>query len=143
MPRPSSSRPQAAARKNPSSALNQLAGSQQAISLDLICQALQANDPISLQIVQAVGRYLAMALANLVSVLGVRRILIAGSVACLGQPLLDVIQAELGDRSLEMIAREIQVDLSDMGSSMVVLGASALVLDHELGLFVPLANGLQ
>ncbi len=134
---------QAAARTHPSSALNQLAANRQDFSLDLVCQAVQAGDPASLQVVQTVGQYLAMAVANLVSVLGVRRILFAGSVACLGQPLLDVIQAELGGRSLEMIAREIQVDLSDMGSSMVTLGASALVLNHELGLFVPLANGIQ
>ena len=134
---------QDAARRDPSSVLHRLAGSPQEISIDLVCQAIQAGDPALQQIVQRTGHYLGIAVANLTSVLGVKRILIAGSVSCLGQTLLDVIQAELAGRSLEMIAREVQVDLSDMGPSMGFLGASALVLSHELGLFAPLANGIQ
>jgi hypothetical protein len=59
----------------------------------------------------------------------------------LGQALLDAILEELEGRVLDSVTRELQIDLSDMGQNMVILGASALVLSQELGLFAPPANG--
>jgi N-acetylglucosamine repressor len=89
------------------------------------------------------GRCLGIALANLVAVLSLRRILIAGSVTCFGPLLLDVMQQEMIRRSLAPVARETQLGLSSMGPDMVILGASALVLTRELGLFAPLVNQFQ
>ena len=85
--------------------------------------------------VQRVGRFLGMAAANIVGLLSARRIVISGSVACLGQPLLDVVQQEMGRRSLGILADEAEIVLSATGPDIVILGASALVLNRELGLF--------
>jgi glucokinase-like ROK family protein len=132
---------QAGARRKPESLLNELAGKPEEIDLDHVCQAVQAGDPVSRQIVQSLGCHLAVALANLISVLGIKRIVIAGSLSCLGQPLLEAIGADLEGRALDLVAREIELSLSGMGTSMVTLGASALVLKNELGLIAPRTNG--
>ena len=129
------------AERQPTSLLHQLAGSPDEIMLEHVCRAVKAGDPASRQIVQSLGCHLAVGLANLISVLGIRRIVIAGSLACLGQPLLDAIQSDLGGRALDLVAREIELSLSEMGPEMVILGASALVLSHEMGLVAPPTNG--
>jgi glucokinase-like ROK family protein len=132
---------QAAARRQPTCLLHELAGRPEAITLDHICQAVGTGDPVSRQIVQVLGCHLAVALANLISVLGIKQIVLAGSVACLGQPLLDAVQSDLEGRTLGLVAREVRFRLSGMGSNMVILGASALVLSNELGLVAPRTNG--
>ena len=127
-------------QSKPDSVLQHRKGEPQEISIDVIRQAILAGDQASREAVQRAGHYLGIAVANLTSVLGIRRILVAGSVASLGQPLLDAIALEANGRSLELLTREIELELSDMGPSMVILGASALVLSHELGLFSPRAH---
>jgi hypothetical protein len=39
-----------------------------------------------------------------------------------------------------MVARETELGMSTMGQEIVILGAAALVLARELGLFAPLPN---
>jgi N-acetylglucosamine repressor len=128
---------------DPHSTLKLLADGEEGMSLQTVCQALRDDDPASRQLVETAGHYLGIAVANLTAVLGIRRVLIAGSVTCLGQDLLDVIREEMKGRSLAAVACQIEMDLSDLGSSIVILGASALVLTQELGLFAPLVNGTQ
>jgi len=92
--------------------------------------------------ISEVGRYLGIAAANLVGVLSARRVLIAGSVTCFGEAWLDRIRQEMVNRSLAMVAREAEIEMSCVGPDIVILGASALVLTYELGLFAPLAVGI-
>ncbi|NOR83810.1 MAG: ROK family protein [Ardenticatenales bacterium] len=127
-------RAQAAARDNPHSRLNQYAASPDEITLAVICQAMQDGDESARQIVFEAGRYLGIAAANLVGVLGSCRILFAGSVTCFGQFLLDVIREEVGKRSLPLVARDTEISYAGLGPNIVLLGASALLLPSELGL---------
>jgi N-acetylglucosamine repressor len=126
---------QALAEADPNSLLHQFAAGPAEITLETICRALEAGDGEVQQMVRQVGRYLGMAAANIVGLLSVRRIVISGSVACLGQPLLDVVQQEMGRRSLGILADEAEIVLSSTGPDIVILGASALALNRELGLF--------
>ncbi len=126
---------QAIADGNPGSLLHSCAAGSGEITLETICRALEAGDPQVQQMVRRVGQVLGIAAANIVGLLSARRIVIAGSVACLGQALLDVVRQEMTRRSLAMVANETEIALSSIGSEIVILGASALVLNRELGLF--------
>jgi glucokinase-like ROK family protein len=126
---------QAIADGNPNSHLHRFAAGPSEISIETICRALEAGDEQVQQMIQRVGRYLGIAAANIVGLLSARRIVIAGSVTCLGQALLDVIRREMTRRSLAIVANEAEIVLSSLGSNIVILGASALVLNRELGLF--------
>lgn len=128
-------RAQAIALNDSWSELRRFSAFPEAITLDAICEALHGGDESVEQLVVQAGRSLGVAAANLVGVLGSCRILFAGSVTCLGPLLLDTIREEMGRRSLAPLARGTEVDFVSVGTDIVLLGASALVLSHELGLF--------
>jgi glucokinase-like ROK family protein len=134
-------RAQATACEDPHSLLHQFARRPEEIGIPEICRAVEAGDEAMRQAILEVGRYLGLAVANLIGVLSVRCILIAGSVTCFGQLLLDAIQQEMVQRSLSAVARETRLGVSSIGSDIVILGAAALVLTQELGLFAPLMGG--
>jgi N-acetylglucosamine repressor len=120
---------------DPDSRLNQFAASPEEITIETICRAMEAGDEQVQQLIRRTGQYLGIAAANVVGLLSARRIVIVGSVACLGQVLLDAIRQEMVKRSLAVLANETEIGLSSMDSEIVILGASALVLNRELGLF--------
>jgi len=134
-------RAQVVARDDPHSLLHQFAASPEEIGISEVCRAVEAGDEMMRQEIAVVGRYLGVAAANLIGVLSVQRVLIAGSVTCLGQPLLDAIRQEMIKRSLAVVARETRLGISTIGPEIVILGAAAQVLTQELGLFAPLMGG--
>lgn len=106
----------------------------EAITLETLQKALEKGDPVARQVVTEAGRYLGLAVAGVVSLLNVRRVLLVGSITNLGLPLLKVIQQELNRRALASLAQETRVDFGRFGLDVVILGASALLLMQELGL---------
>ncbi len=125
---------QALARDDPHSLLHRYATEPESISMDAVCRAAHAGDQGVGRIVEQAGRCLGIIAANLVAVLSVRRILIAGGITCLGEILLAVIRDAMLRRSLPSVASQTEVAMSTIGPSIVNLGASALVLTQELGL---------
>jgi len=132
----------AIAGEDTASELSQFSDRTDEITIDMVGEAFDAGDAAVEKIVRDAGRYLGQAAANLIGVLSTRRILIAGSMACFGDTFLDTIRDEMAQRSLGMVARETDVGLSTMGPDIVILGASALVLNYELGLLAPPAGGM-
>ena len=120
------------ARATPYSPLSLLAP--EALTLEILQKALEANDSVARQVVTEVGQYLGSAVACLVSTLNVRRFLLDGSVTVLGTPLLKVIQSEMRRRAMATLAQDTRVEFGRFGLDVVILGASALLLTHELGL---------
>jgi N-acetylglucosamine repressor len=97
-------------------------------------RAFHAGDPIVEQVVEEVGRYLGIAVAQLVSILNIERIVITGPVARFGLPLRDVIQRELLKRALPTLAQTTEIVVVEEQADTILLGISALLLNHELGL---------
>lgn len=128
---------QAAAREGRGSKLSEYAGNPSQITIETVCELLEAGDPVVELRVRDAGRYLGRAAANLIAVLSTRRIVIAGSVTCFGDVLLTAIRNEMRKRSLPIVASETEIGLSSLGPDIVILGASALVLNYELGLLAP------
>lgn len=124
----------AIAQNDSGSLLHRYRANPEAISIDVIRQAVEEGDKAARRLVWRAGRFLGMVAASLVAVLSVRHILIAGSITALGVPLLNAIREEMVGRSLSAVATQTEVAMSAMGPDIVNLGASALVLTHELGL---------
>jgi glucokinase len=97
-------------------------------------QASHRGDPAVGQIIEVVGRYLGMAVAQLVSILNIERIVITGPIARFGQPLRDVVAREMLRRSLPTLAQSTEVVVAEEQPDTVLLGISALLLNQELGL---------
>jgi N-acetylglucosamine repressor len=112
----------------------QLAGTSKVIDFEQVVQASHRGDPAVGQIIEEVGRYLGMAVAQLVSILNIERIVITGPIARFGQPLRDVVAREMLRRSLPTLAQSTEVVVAEEQPDTVLLGISALLLNQELGL---------
>ena len=102
------------------------------VSIPLLKSSIEAGeDPHD--VVSAAGRRLGVALAGAVSVLDVHDVV----VSAVGLPLQDemcrVALASLRTRTLNRLGQAISLRPSSLGADMVLLGASVLVLSHELG----------
>lgn len=127
----------AIARSDPNSQLYPFASQAETITFEMVCQAFQTGDEAARLVVHDVGRDLGIAAANLVGVLGSCHIVIAGRVKCFGQYLLDAIRKEMIERCLPALARDTEIGFVTLSSDIVLLGASALLMSNELGLFAP------
>jgi predicted NBD/HSP70 family sugar kinase len=110
------------------------AGELAEIDFEQAVRAFHAGDPTVGQVIEEVGRYLGIAAAQLVSILNIERIVITGPVARFGQPLRDVIARELLKRSLPTLAQATAIVVVEEQPDTILLGISALLLNHELGL---------
>jgi N-acetylglucosamine repressor len=126
-------RAQAIARDHPDSLLNQLVPDPAELDIRAVLRAFDSGERRLEVIVNDVGHYLGVAIANLVGVLSVPYVLIAGSVSNFGQPLLDVIRREVNSRSLARMVSQTEVELASLGPDTVLLGAAGLLLHQELG----------
>ncbi len=118
---------------NPRSSLREYVGDSVQINMDSIFHAFEAGNEVVRQVIYEAGQALGIAAANLVGVLGSCRILLRGSVARFGQFLLDPMQEEMDRRTLHSLARVSELGVANVGSDIVIQGASALILHHELG----------
>ena len=125
------------ARSDADSLLHQFASTPAGVTFDTVCQAFQAGDTVIQQAVRDMGKNLGIAAANLIGVLGSCHIVIAGRVTCFGQFLLDMIREEMAKRCLTSLVQDSTVGFVSLGSDIVLLGASALLMSNELGLFAP------
>jgi len=127
------SRAQAILEANPESSLRHFAKGPQGLTLEAISTAFQAGNEDVRKIGRHAGRALGVAASHLIGVLGSCRIMIGGSGDLLGQFLLDAMQEELAKRTLPALARAAELGIVETSSDMVILGAAAMVLQHELG----------
>ncbi len=122
------------AQADSTSALHHLAADPAAFTMDAIAGAARDGDAAMSEVITFVGRYLAIAVASLVSVLNVRRIVITGRVAPLGTLLRNAVAKELAVRALPTLVRDTVVEVTAMAPEAPLLGAATPLLTYELGL---------
>ncbi|MCJ7735486.1 MAG: ROK family transcriptional regulator [Anaerolineales bacterium] len=99
---------------------------------DVIAALENGNGEVQ-QIIYDAGEALGIAAANLVGVLGPCRILIHSRIASLNPLLIETIRDTMIERTLPTLARATSVGATTLGSDNVILGATAQVLQYELG----------
>lgn len=118
---------------NPRSSTNKfIAGSDQ-IDMDTVFNLLEAGNEDVRRVILETGQALGVVAANLVGVLGSCRILLRGEVAHFGQLLIESMREEMDRRTLPSLSRVSDVGQANVGSDIIIQGASALILHHELG----------
>jgi predicted NBD/HSP70 family sugar kinase len=118
----------------PDSLLNRIASPGHESTFDAIRSAFEAGDGAARQVIDEAGRFLGIAAAHLVGTLNIHRIVFLSDLARFGPSLLEVIRQEMLRRSLPTLAQNTQIELIKLRPEMVIQGASALLLTHELGL---------
>jgi predicted NBD/HSP70 family sugar kinase len=127
-------RAQALAPNDSGSAPGQLGSQGDSIDFDSVIQMFLAGDRAVRQVITEIGGYLGIAVANLVGVLNIRRVVITGRVAPFGHVLRQAIEQEVQRRVLPALAQATEIDVLAQGPDTVLLGTSALLLTNELGL---------
>jgi predicted NBD/HSP70 family sugar kinase len=77
---------------------------------------------------------LGVAVGWLIGVLNVRHVLLVGPVAALGEDWLGEVQRSARASVLALLARDTQIEFGHIHDDVVVLGASALLMEQQLGL---------
>ncbi len=75
------------------------------------------------------------AISSLIGTLNIRRIVLSGDMTCFGAPWLEAIRETMSQTSFSILAGETQVEIGQLGSNRIVLGASALLLSNYALLF--------
>jgi glucokinase-like ROK family protein len=117
-----------------SPALRRLAPAAADINTTVLVQALEAGDDHVRAMVSEAGAHLGRAVGHLVGGLNIDHIVIAGSMARFGPALITPIQENIRVNVLRTLADNTRVEASLLGQDIVILGAAALLLSHELGL---------
>lgn len=113
---------------NPSSALQII--TDRPVTVQDVSAAALLGDKMASVIVSDVGRYLGMAIANLIDLLNVELIVLGGGITENGEILLTPALEEIKRRSLAPPYDDCKVALSALGSAAGVIGAALLAYDQ-------------
>jgi predicted NBD/HSP70 family sugar kinase len=86
------------------------------------------------RIVLDAARELGVAVGWLIGVLNVRHVLLVGPVAAFGDDWLGEVRRYARSSVLALLARDTQIEFGHVHDDVVVLGASALLMEQQLGL---------
>ena len=86
------------------------------------------------RIVLDAARELGVAIGWLIGVLNVRHVLLVGPVAAFGDDWLAEVRRSARSSVLALLARDTQIEFGHVHDDVVVLGASALLMEQQLGL---------
>jgi len=86
------------------------------------------------RIVLDAARGLGIAIGWLIGLLNVRHVLVVGPVAGFGEEWLAEVRRHAGSSALALLARDTQIDYGHVHDDVVALGASALLMEQQLGL---------
>ena len=91
----------------------------------IVAQAALLGDEFALGIWQRAGNYLGIGVSNLLTSVGVKRVIIAGGVANAGDLLLEPIRAEIKNRVFLMPVEKVDIVKGQLGSMAGVIGIAA------------------
>ncbi|HEX8682627.1 MAG TPA: ROK family transcriptional regulator [Ardenticatenaceae bacterium] len=108
------------------------AGEEPEISWEAVVHGFEGGNGAIHEMIVAAGKHLGVALASLVAGLNIQRVVVAGRVSQFGEALLDAAHKEMTRRVLPTLAAKTDIRYATLGSDIVLLGCSAMLLKHEL-----------
>jgi len=90
--------------------------------------AWRAGDALAQRVMSDAAQYLGGAIAALVGVLNIQKIVLTGDLACFGAPWLEQVRAAAARVSLRRLAQQTSLDFGLLDIQACVLGASAFML---------------
>jgi predicted NBD/HSP70 family sugar kinase len=123
-----------AATANPDSELARRLAANGTLTVEDVGAAAAAGDEPARRVAVAAGRWLGRALAAVIGTLDVHEVVLVGAATQLGEPWLDAVRDEAARRALGLLTRDVRIEIGGRAEDVVLLGASALLMSHELGL---------
>lgn len=107
----------------------EIAGSVEAITPAVICQAAKEGDVVAKRIFSTMGEYLGIGLSGVVNLLNPEKIVVGGGVADAGDLLLEPLRKTLKDRAMPIQGAAVEVVPAQLGNTAGIIGASLLIDD--------------
>ena len=104
------------------------------LSMDDLVRAWLDGDAAARQAALEAARFLGRAIAGVIGVLNVGRVILDGSVTGFGEEWLAAVSDEARRRSLALLSGDTEIEFGRLTEDVVVVGASALLITRELGL---------
>ncbi|MFC6704269.1 ROK family transcriptional regulator [Flexivirga alba] len=99
-------------------------------NVDALVDSAKARMTVAYDVVLEAAERIGFALAGAVSQLDPARVIIGGELGQLGRPVLEVIEAQIGRRSMPRLLRAVEVVPAELGVNDAALGAVAHVMRH-------------
>jgi glucokinase len=91
----------------------------------VVSQAAEMGDEFALEVWNRAGTYLGIGVANILTCVGVKRVVIGGGVAKAGNLLLDPIRRVVKERVFLMPAEKVEILLAKLGDDAGIVGMAA------------------
>lgn len=104
------------------------------ISGESVCAASASGDPVALDCLRESGRYLGIAVANIVTSFNPDMVILGGPIGSMESPLVDIVAAETARWAMSHPFAAVRICRGILGNSAGALGGACLVLDHKIRL---------
>ncbi len=102
------------------------------LNITAIEDAALAGDPVAVQVIDEAADYLGIAVAGMLNLMNPAVVTIGGSLARLGETLLEPLRRSVASRTLVTSVAAAKIGASELGKRDVAVGAATLVLDAAL-----------
>jgi glucokinase len=99
------------------------------VTAETVAEAARMKDPLALQVVDDVVRYLAMGIANIVSILNPEVIVLGGGLFQASDIFPDLVRREFRRWAQPLAARDVRIELSALGEDAGLYGCGKLAWD--------------
>lgn len=117
----------------PSLMMEMVKGKVEDITAETVIKAARLKDPLACEIIAIAVSYLAMGIANIVSILNPEMIILGGGLFQAGDLLLKPIKKEFKRWAQPLAARKVRIELSSLGENTGLYGAAKLAWDNVVG----------
>lgn len=100
-------------------------------SAEEVVAAARQGDPAAKAAVAETAEYIAMGIANIVSILNPEMIVLGGGLMQAGDLFLDKIKSRIGTWAQPLAARQVRIELTRLGEDAGLLGAARLALNYS------------
>jgi glucokinase len=103
------------------------AGNLDALTAEKVVEAARREDPFAHQLLEETAAWIGMGVANVISLLNPQMVVLGGGLMQAGDLLLPSIRREALEWAQPLAARQAQIELSQLGEDVGLLGAARLV----------------
>jgi len=120
------------------SVMADLAGGAEAVTAETVAAAARAGDPLALEVVADAVTYLAMGVANVVSILNPEVVVLGGGLFQAADLFLEPVRREFRRWAQPLAARSVRIELTALGEDAGLFGCGKLAWQyHQDGGHVP------
>jgi predicted NBD/HSP70 family sugar kinase len=99
------------------------------IDINMISQAAEDGDKLSLQIIEEAGRFIGEAIANAINLLNPEIVILTGDLLSFGDYILNPIEGMVRRQALSYNTKDVRIVLAGVGEEAAAIGMAAVVLD--------------